>query len=262
MLQAVVRHPLEFLFDHQAALQARLCVVMPVGQVLVWQRRAWMQPSANMKPRALLTKSAPQASAQAARAEVTSCPAAMTLTLLDTGLDQGIDHARQGLLDRQRHVIGQRLRRGTGTTFAAVDCDEIRRVADAAPRNGLGQQVHELPAADGGLDPHRLARHFAHAQHHVEQLVHVGDLGMAIRRERIQPLGDAADARDLGVTLPPGSTPPLPGLAPCESLISKARTDSWAASSRSFASDRRPSASRTPYFAVPICMITSQPPSR
>jgi hypothetical protein len=65
-----------------------------------------------------------------------------------------------------------------------------------------------------------------------------------------------------GVTLPPGSTPPLPGLAPCDSLISKARTDSWAAISRSLLSDSRPSASRTPYLAVPICMITSQPPSR
>ena len=64
------------------------------------------------------------------------------------------------------------------------------------------------------------------------------------------------------VTLPAGSTPPLPGLAPCESLISKARTVSCAATSRSFSGDRRPWSSRTPYLAVPIWKMRSQPPSR
>ena len=43
------------------------------------------------------------------------------------------------------------------------------------------------------------------------------------------------------VTLAPSKTPPLPGLAPWESLISKARTVSWAASWRSFSKDRLPS---------------------
>ena len=42
----------------------RSCVVIPVGQVFLLQCSAWMQPSANMKPRADVTKSAPAHSAR------------------------------------------------------------------------------------------------------------------------------------------------------------------------------------------------------
>src|SRR5579885_2039997 len=53
---------------------------MPVGQVFLLHCRAWMQPSANMKPRAVLMKSAPTHSAQATSAGVTSLPEAITRT--------------------------------------------------------------------------------------------------------------------------------------------------------------------------------------
>jgi hypothetical protein len=62
------------------------------------------------------------------------------------------------------------------------------------------------------------------------------------------------------VTLPPGSTPPLPGFAPCDILISNAFTT--CASSFARSGEKLPSLSRIPYFAVPICMMMSQPPSR
>ena len=64
------------------------------------------------------------------------------------------------------------------------------------------------------------------------------------------------------VTFSPGSTPPLPGFAPCESLISNAFTHLATSSLQPLARTRLPCASRTPYLAVPICMMTSQPPSR
>jgi hypothetical protein len=51
-------------------------VVIPVGQVFLWHFSAWMQPSANMKPRAEVTKSAPAASAQAISPGFTSLPLA------------------------------------------------------------------------------------------------------------------------------------------------------------------------------------------
>ena len=63
------------------------------------------------------------------------------------------------------------------------------------------------------------------------------------------------------VTLLAGSTPPLPGFAPCESLISKAFTTLRQLDAAGPAM-RLPCASRTPYLAVPICMMMSQPPSR
>ena len=119
-----------------------LCVVTPVGQVLVWQRSAWMQPSENMKPRAVLMKSAPTHSAQAACAEVTSLPAATTrIRLFRSGLDQRIDHPRQRFRDRQAHVVGQRLRRGPAAALAAVDHEEIRRALQAAPQYRIAQLV-------------------------------------------------------------------------------------------------------------------------
>jgi hypothetical protein len=56
------------------------CVVIPVGQVFLLHCSAWIQPSANMKPRADTQKSAPIQSAQATLAGCTSLPEAMTLT--------------------------------------------------------------------------------------------------------------------------------------------------------------------------------------
>ena len=46
-------------------------MVTPVGHLSVWQAWAWMQPRANMKPRAELAQSAPSAMTRAiSKAEV------------------------------------------------------------------------------------------------------------------------------------------------------------------------------------------------
>ena len=51
------------------------CVVTPVGQWPVWQFCAWMQPSANMKPRAELHQSAPSAIMRAMSKALITLPA-------------------------------------------------------------------------------------------------------------------------------------------------------------------------------------------
>ena len=117
---------------------------MPVGQVLVWQRSAWMQPSENMKPRAVLTKSAPHAQRpRGARRGHELAGGDHADALLQARLDQRVDHARQRLLDRQAHVVDERLRRRAAAALAAVDHEEVRRVLEAAREHVLGEVVQE-----------------------------------------------------------------------------------------------------------------------
>ena len=61
------------------------------------------------------------------------------------------------------------------------------------------------------------------------------------------------------VTLAAGSSPPSPGLAPWESLISMARTGADSTTSLSLSSENCPSSSRQPKYAVPICSTMSPP---
>ena len=56
------------------------CVATPVGQAPVWQCWAWMQPSANMKPRAALHQSAPSAMTRAISKAEVILPEAPSLT--------------------------------------------------------------------------------------------------------------------------------------------------------------------------------------
>jgi hypothetical protein len=76
------------------------------------------------------------------------------------------------------------------------------------------------------------------------------------------PAGMPRIAAISGVTLAPGRIPPLPGLAPCDSLISNIFTWGSAAMALSRAGERSPVSSRTPYLAVPIWKTMSAPPSR
>ncbi len=61
------------------------------------------------------------------------------------------------------------------------------------------------------------------------------------------------------LTLAPGSIPPRPGFAPCDSLISRARTGALATRSLSRDSSKWPSSSRQPKYAVPIWKTMSPP---
>ena len=61
------------------------------------------------------------------------------------------------------------------------------------------------------------------------------------------------------LTLAPGSIPPSPGLAPCDSLISIALTGADATRSLSRARSKRPCSSRQPKYDVPIWKTRSPP---
>ena len=61
------------------------------------------------------------------------------------------------------------------------------------------------------------------------------------------------------VTFAPGSMPPRPGFAPCDSLISIALTGAPAHSSVSFSSEKSPCSSRHPKYDVPIWKTRSPP---
>ncbi|MNR15139.1 hypothetical protein D3C85_1316560 [compost metagenome] len=54
-------------------------MVTPVGHLPVWQAWAWMQPMANMKPRAALHQSAPMAMTRAMSKAVMILPDAPSL---------------------------------------------------------------------------------------------------------------------------------------------------------------------------------------
>ncbi len=62
-----------------------------------------------------------------------------------------------------------------------------------------------------------------------------------------------------GETLAPGSIPPSPGLAPCESLISSATTGARATHSSSAPRSKFPPRSRQPKYPVPIWKTRSPP---
>ena len=61
------------------------------------------------------------------------------------------------------------------------------------------------------------------------------------------------------LTLAPGNIPPSPGLAPWDSLTSMARTGFASHSSTSRPRSKRPAASRTPKYPVPIWNSRSPP---
>ena len=71
--------PLALVWHDQRAGASGSWVATPVGQRSVWQLSDWMQPSANMKPRAELHQSAPSAIARAMSKAVAILPAAPML---------------------------------------------------------------------------------------------------------------------------------------------------------------------------------------
>jgi hypothetical protein len=64
--------------------------------------------------------------------------------------------AGEAQLEGESHVVGERKRRRTGSTLAAVDRDEVRSAA--RERHPLGEPLPEAALPDRGLDAHRKAR--------------------------------------------------------------------------------------------------------
>jgi len=93
-------------------------------------------------------------------------------------------------------VVGECLRRGAAAAFAAIEGEKVRRVLHTTPQHGFDQIVDKLLATDCSLDADRAAGKIAQAHDKVEQLVHVGDIRMAVRADGIAAGRDTANTRD------------------------------------------------------------------
>ena len=192
-------------------MSQRDCVATPVGQRPVWQRWAWMQPIESIASRPTLIRSQPSANANSAESGKPSRPAPIEDHVLgEAGPGEGAVHAREAELERQRHVVGERERRGAGAALAAVDSDEVRSAAGA--RHALGERLPEAGLADGGLDAHREAGVLRDLLDELDQLVDVGEGGVRGRADAVLAGGHAADGGDLGGDLDAGQQSAEPRL--------------------------------------------------
>ena len=113
------------------------CVATPVGQRSVWQVCDWMQPSANMKPRAALHQSAPSASVRARSNAVITLPLApMRILSRRFRPTSVLCTSSSAFAQRRADVVGELERRRAGAAFAAVDDDEVRQDAGFLHRLG------------------------------------------------------------------------------------------------------------------------------
>ena len=95
--------------------------------------RAWMQPSANMKPRAVTTTSAPRRGAQATLPGTISLPEAITRTARAARIDELVDiHHRQRLRSDRPTMSMRWLRNAPVPPSGAIHGDEVGRGFDAA----------------------------------------------------------------------------------------------------------------------------------
>ena len=140
-------------------------LVTPVGQWPVWHGCAWMQPTANMKPRAALHQSAPERhDARHVEAGDDLAGGAELDAVAQIGADEGRMHEGEAVAQRHAEVIHEFERGRAGAAFVAVDDDEIR--GDAGLEHGLDDR-QELPGmADAQLE----AGGFA-----ARQAAHLGD---------------------------------------------------------------------------------------
>ena len=153
-------------------------VVTPTGHWLVWQRCAWMQPTAIMKARAELHQSAPRAIDWAMADAVTILPLAPTLMRSRTPAPTStFCTSMSPSIERGAERVGELERRGTGAALAAVDDDEVGVGVGLDHRLDDG---HELAGvADAELEADRLA---------ARELAELGDEGGHLERRRERPV--------------------------------------------------------------------------
>ena len=197
------------------------CVVTPTGHLLVLQRCAWMQPSANMNAACRVAR-------VRAERELVAMPKAVTI------LPAGDDPAscRAGRRRRARCArsvspsssgkpmeLENSQRRRPGTALAAVDGDEVRRDAGLHHRLADGEELARL--ADAELEADRLAAGELAQLRDERAAVPSGVENAWMRgREAVLPTSTWRISAISAVTFSPGRMPPCPGLAPCDSLIS------------------------------------------
>jgi hypothetical protein len=221
-------------------------VVTPVGQWPVWQVCAWMQPSANMKPRALLHQSAPRAMARAMSKALTILPAAPILM--------------RSRRFRPTSVLCTRRRPScSGAPTWSVNSSGAAPVPPSAPsttmKSGVmpvscmaltmanhsqGWPMHSLKPVGLPPDSSRSRAMNCSSSTGVAKALWRGGA------HAVLPTGTPRAAAISGVTFGPGSTPPWPGLAPWLSLSSIILHLRVAALALNLSSLKRPSSSRQP----------------
>ena len=192
------------------------CVATPVGQRSVWQLCDWMQPSANMKPRAELHQSAPSASRRAMSKAVMILPEQPILIF-----------ARR--LAPTRVLCTSTSASCSGVPTWSVNSSGAAPVPPSLPSTTMKSGVmpvasmaltmaknsHGWPMASlkpVGLPPDRVRRRSIKCSisSGVEKALCAA--GETQSSPTITPRVVAISM----VTLGPGSTPPWPGLAPCD----------------------------------------------
>jgi glutathione S-transferase len=121
-----LEHTLGLVGHHQRLLAQRVLRGHAGGAGAGVAGWAWMQPSANMKPRAALHQSAPSA---IMRGDVEGADhlagAADADAVAQAEPAQRVVHQQQALLQRRAHVVGELQRRRAGAALGAVDHDEV-----------------------------------------------------------------------------------------------------------------------------------------
>src|SRR5262245_10919460 len=179
-----------------ARWRARSWLVTPVGHWPVWHCCAWMQPTANMKPRAALHQSAPSAITRAMSKPEVIARSTEPDAIAQSGADQGGMHEGQPVPQRHAKVIHELERGGAGAAFGAVDDNEIR--GDIGLQHGLddGQDFPGMANAEleaGGLAPRQAAQLGDEVQHFDRRR----ERRMAGGRNAVLASRHPANARDL-----------------------------------------------------------------
>ena len=150
-------------------------------------------------------------------------------------------HQHQALGQRHPDVVLELLWGRAGSALGAVDDDEVR--GDAGGEHALADGQELGAGAHAELEADRLAAgepaQRRDERHHLA--VGVPNAVCAGGDTTVRPCGTPRVAAISALTLGPGSTPPSPGLAPCDSLIEIALTAGSCAFSANFAASKLPS---------------------
>ena len=100
--------------------------------------------------------------------------------ILQARASQGVNGDRQGLRNRQGHMVQEGLGGRARAALAAIYREEIRGVLGTPAGQGLAKIDHEAVVAQGCLHPDGTACQVAKAADPVQQLVDVGDVRVPV----------------------------------------------------------------------------------
>jgi len=235
-------------------------VATPTGQRPVWQRWAWMQPMDSIASRATETMSQPSAKAHSAVSGRPSLPDPMKTT-------SSVMPARaNAAYTREKPILnGSATWSVKASGPAPVPPSPPSTVTKSTPRpvSAMRPASSSQNASSPTADLMPTGRPVASASISTKSI-------RPSTSEKAEWPGGLTQSRPastpricamVGVTLAAGSIPPRPGLAPCDSLISSARTGAPSSVRRRCSRLKCPASSRQPKYPVPI-WNTSSPPWR